>query len=81
MRFSREKHACLNVPPSQVTEQGICCLAQNCPGLHTLNVTGCAEVSVEGLHGLICGIGEGIVMEAKTFFGFIPRRTMMDRRV
>lgn len=59
----------------------MCSLAQNCPGLHTLNMTGCVEVGLGGLHGLISGVGEGLVKEAKTFFGFVPRRSMIDRRV
>lgn len=59
----------------------MCSLAQNCPGLHTLNMTGCVEVGLGGLHGLISGVGEGFVKEAKTFFGFVPRRSMIDRRV
>ena len=68
-------------PRHQVTERGVCSLAQNCPGLHTLNMTGCVEVGLGGLHGLIEGVGESLVKEAKTFFGFIPRRSMIDRRV
>ena len=59
----------------------MCSLAQNCAGLHTLNMTGCVEVGLGGLHGLISGVGEGFVKEAKTFFGFVPRRSMIDRRV
>lgn len=30
---------------------------------------------------MINGIGEAYVREAKTFFGFIPRRSMIDRRI
>lgn len=44
-------------------------------------MTGCVEVGLGGLHGLIHGVGETLVKEAKTFFGFIPRRSMLDRRV
>lgn len=44
-------------------------------------MTGCVEVGLGGLHGLIEGVGESLVKEAKTFFGFIPRRSMIDRRV
>ncbi|CAM9789029.1 unnamed protein product [Ascophyllum nodosum] len=65
----------------EVTERGICCLAQNCHGLHTLNITGCVEVSLGGLHGLICGIGDSFVQEAKTFFGFLPCRNLIERRM
>ncbi|CAM9637950.1 unnamed protein product [Pylaiella littoralis] len=66
---------------ASVTERGVCSLAHNCPGLHTLNMTGCVEVGLGGLHGLIDGVGESLVEEAKTFFGFIPRRSMIDRRI
>ncbi|CAB1097885.1 unnamed protein product [Ectocarpus sp. CCAP 1310/34] len=66
---------------ASVTERGVCCLAQNCPGLHTLNITGCVEVGLAGLHGLIEGVGPALVQEAKTFFGFIPQRSMIDRRI
>ncbi|CAN0130875.1 unnamed protein product, partial [Scytosiphon promiscuus] len=65
----------------EVTERGVCSLAQNCPGLHTLNMTGCVEVGLGGLHGLIEGVGESLVKEAKTFFGFVPRKSMIDRRI
>ena len=44
-------------------------------------MTGCVEVGLGGLHGLISGVGEAFVKEAKTFFGFVPRRSMIDRRV
>lgn len=30
---------------------------------------------------MINGVGEAFVKEAKTFFGFVPRRSMIDRRV
>ncbi|CAM9289945.1 unnamed protein product, partial [Sphacelaria rigidula] len=66
---------------SRVTERGVCCLAKNCPGLHTLNLTGCVEVGLGGLRGLISGIGETYVKEAKTFFGFIPRKSMIHHRI
>lgn len=68
-------------PRAQVTERGVCSLAQRCRGLHTLNLTGCHEIGQGGLSGLIQGVGEAYVKEAKTFFGFIPRRRMVHRRV
>lgn len=44
-------------------------------------MTGCVEVGLGGLHGLIQGVGESLVKEAKTFFGFVPRKRMIDLRV
>lgn len=59
----------------------MCRLAQRCPGLHTLNVTGCVEISLGGLRGLVCGVGEAYVQEARTFFGFVPKRDSVYQRV
>ncbi|CAM9275298.1 unnamed protein product, partial [Discosporangium mesarthrocarpum] len=65
----------------EVSEQGLCALAQSCPGLQILNLTGCMEVSLGGLQALICGIGEHLVEEAKTFFGFLPRQDVVHQRI
>jgi len=61
-----------------VSEAGLCHLAQRCPALRSLNLTGCEEVTLNGLRALIEGLE--YVVEAKTFFGFIPKSDALDLR-
>ena len=53
---------------ARVSEAGLCELALACGGLHTLNMTGCESVTVNGLHALVEGLK--YVKPAATFFGF-----------
>ena len=55
----------------KISEGGVCYLAFNCKGLQMLNVTGCQDVTENGLIELLKGLP--FVELAKTFFGFKPK--------
>ena len=62
-----------------ITERGLGYMVSGAPNLGTLNVTGCQEITVNGLRAAI--EGNGYVVEAKSFFGFYPKSGAVDAKM
>ena len=55
-----------------VTERGLMYIVDGARGIGTLNVTGCQEITINGLRAAV--EGNGYVTEARSYFGFFPKK-------
>ncbi len=55
-----------------VSERGLMYIVDGARNIGTLNITGCQEITINGLRAAV--EGNGYVTEAKSYFGFFPKK-------